>query len=384
MKLQNFQSLLKSNRPLLFALLLSLISHLLLLSHEFFSLPAIEGNQKIVIVELAKPTPPPQQKTLPTPQQTPPEPSPIQNTEQVSPENPPVAEDTATPTPETPTETNNPETESATVTPENVTQEVTPPQNPPPMPEQPVPPSNDPQPELNNELPIPQPYAFVKTEFEVKRGSDKSAAGKSTITFSINNGAYLLENVTEPVGLVSLFFDQLHEKSEGIISGEGIKPNYYSRKYGNDPDKEQQANFAWSDKVVELVNKKGRKIEPLEIGTQDFLSFMYQFMFSPPLNNMQISMTNGKKLKKYSYSFEGEEVISTKFGELNTLHLVRQGEAEDKTELWLAIDYKYIPVKIRRTEKDGTIIEQTVTRIFTDSTLESDTKLDQPNPQVAH
>ena len=71
---------------------------------------------------------------------------------------------------------------------------------------------------------------------------------------------------------------------------------------------------------------------------------------------MQLNITNGKKVGVYDYSFEGEEVISTKMGELNTVHLLRSSaEKEKTTELWLALDYQYVPVKIRETEKDGKV-----------------------------
>jgi hypothetical protein len=78
-------------------------------------------------------------------------------------------------------------------------------------------------------------------------------------------------------------------------------------------------------------------------------------------------MTNGKNLRTYAYSFEGEEMIDTKFSRhLKTVHLVKTGSEEDKTEIWLATDYKYLPIKIRKTEKDGTTVEQIMTNISTD------------------
>jgi len=209
------------------------------------------------------------------------------------------------------------------------------------------------------------PYQYVETEFEVYRGGDASAAGTARITFSIDkNNTYLINSATEAKGLASLFFDPLIQKSEGYVTENGLRPNYYTYKYGN--KKSQMADFAWSDGVLVLHTAKGDKTEKLISDTQDLLSFMYQFMFKPPLESLQISVTNGKNLRTYSYSFEGEEVINTKFNnELKTIHLLKTGSEEDKTEIWFAIDYKYLPVKIRKTEKDGRVIEQIVTNIST-------------------
>lgn len=209
-------------------------------------------------------------------------------------------------------------------------------------------------------------YSHVETEFEVMRGANTSAAGVTKIIFNIDeNKRYSIISTTEAKGLVSLFFGDLIQKSEGTVTENGLKPDFYSYQYGNDEKKSQTANFNWSNGVLHMHTYKGDSTANLVAGTQDFLSFMYQFMFAPALETMQITMTNGKRLRTYIYSFEGEETISTKLGELKTIHLLKGSSDEDKTEIWLAVDYQYLPVKIRKTEKDGTVIEQIVANIRT-------------------
>jgi hypothetical protein len=210
-------------------------------------------------------------------------------------------------------------------------------------------------------------YSHVETEFEVMRGVNTSAAGVTKIVFNIDkNEHYSIISTTEAKGLVSLFFGSLTQKSEGTVTENGLKPDFYSYQYGNDAKKSQTANFDWDDNVVHMHSSKGDTTANLVAGTQDFLSFMYQFMFVPPLDSMQITMTNGKRLRTYNYSFEGEETITTKLGELKTIHLLKGSSDEDKTEIWLAADYQYLPVKIRKTEKDGTVTEQIAANIRTE------------------
>lgn len=217
------------------------------------------------------------------------------------------------------------------------------------------------------------PYTRVEAEFEVKRGSDATAAGISRISFHVDkNKHYTIQSQTEAKGLVSLFFSTLQQKSEGSVTDSGLKPDFYSYQYGNNSKKLQTANFDWSKRLLTLNHAKGETSLPLVTGTQDFLSFMYQFMFVPPLNNLQIIMTNGKKLRTYQYAFEGEETITSKFGELKTIHLAKSSDDEEKTEIWLATDYQYLPVKIRKTEKDGTVIEQLVSKLSTSQIQQQD------------
>jgi hypothetical protein len=155
------------------------------------------------------------------------------------------------------------------------------------------------------------------------------------------------------------------QKSEGTVTDEGLRPDFYSYQYGTSAKKSQTANFDWEKRLLTMRNAKGESSVKLADGTQDFLSFMYQFMFTPPLENLQITMTNGKKLRTYNYTFEGEETIISKFGELKTIHLLKSSDDDEKTEIWLATEYQYLPVKIRKTEKDGTVIEQLISKLST-------------------
>lgn len=210
-------------------------------------------------------------------------------------------------------------------------------------------------------------YPYVQSEFEVTRGEGSSILGNTQMTFLMNtrDNTYQLSSVTEAKGVASLFLSKLEQHSEGSVDEKGLKPYYYAYQYGTNSDKNQYAKLLWENSVIEMTSKKGKKTEKLPEGTQDFLSFMYQFMFTPPLNSMQITMTNGKYLRTYTYSFEGEETISTKLGELKTLHLLKSGDNLEKTEIWLALDYQNIPVKIRKTEKDGSVIEQIIVMLKT-------------------
>jgi len=214
------------------------------------------------------------------------------------------------------------------------------------------------------DIPDKPAYQHVETEFEVLRGS--STAGVTKIVFNIGaDGHYSIISTTQAKGLASLFFGNLIQKSEGSVTEGGLKPDFYAYQYGSDAKKSQTANFDWVNNVLHMHSSRGDSTAKLVAGTQDFLSFMYQFMFMPPLDSMQITMTNGKRLRTYAYSFEGEDTVTTKLGELKTVHLMKSSGDEEKTEVWLASDYQYLPVRIRKTEKDGTVIEQIAADIQT-------------------
>jgi hypothetical protein len=212
----------------------------------------------------------------------------------------------------------------------------------------------------------PQVYNYVEIEFDVIRGGDAAAAGVTHMQYSVqDNNTYELTSVTTAKEGASVLPATLHLKSEGTLSEKGLRPSYYQYQWGNDDKYNQSAILAWSDGVVVMRSAKGEKIEPLVEGTQDALSFMVQFMFSPLAVNNEITIANGQNLRTDTYLFQDQVLLQTKIGELRTAHLLKDGKEEGKTELWLALDYQNLPVKIRKTEIGGSFIEQIATKINT-------------------
>jgi len=217
-----------------------------------------------------------------------------------------------------------------------------------------------------------QAYKYVETEFDVRTDIDanvkSSAAGRAKMVYQLlpNAEYYQIDSLMEPSGIASLFISDLVQKSTGLLTDRGLQPINFLYQYGDKADKTYKATFDWDNVKLKMQTAKGEKQVPLEKGAQDLLSFMYQFMFVPPLNDMQLYITNGKKLSHYEYSFEGEAIIFSKMGNLNTIHIARSNaNNDDKIELWLALDYQYVPVKIRKSEKNGKVYELLVTSLKT-------------------
>ncbi len=210
-------------------------------------------------------------------------------------------------------------------------------------------------------------YQYVETEFDVRTAIDGNAEGKATITYNlIENMQYRIRWLTKGTGIMALIFPELLQTSDGELTKSGLRPDHYLYQFGKKADKSRSASFDWQAKKVNLQTAKDTKVEDLPEGTQDLLSFMYQFMHVPPLQRMQLPIVNGKKLRIYDYSFEGEEQINSALGELKTLHILHGGSnEEEKTELWLAVDFQFVPVKIRKIEDDGSVVEMLVTGIST-------------------
>lgn len=211
------------------------------------------------------------------------------------------------------------------------------------------------------------PPSYVETEFEVKRTG--LGSGKARYRFDlVGENRYRLQSEIQAVGIASLAFSGKRlETSNGSVTEFGLQPDSYRYEISSKPEKFQGAEFDWAQHKLTLTTAKSSETLDLPDGTQDFLSFMYQFMFVPPLDRMQHTLTNGKTLHTIDYLFVSEDEVATKFGNLNTMHIAKSsGDADEKTELWLAVDYRFIPVKILKLAKDGSGYELIATHINTD------------------
>ncbi len=345
-----------SYKPLGIALIFSLALHAFLLGKLDLTLPSLKKEMHLIEARIQMPKAVVKSVEVPKPEET------------VAPAPEPLKELASEANAEAPSEPM-PEPMVETPVPEVVAE-------PPPVEPPPVAQIENSEPETQQQEPQPvdiglvineNAYQYVETDFDVRTKIDGSADGKATITYNLTDGShYQLKWLTAGTGFAALLFPDLLQTSEGLLTKTGLQPVNYLYQFGNKADKTRTANFDWQSKKVVLQTSKGTKTEELPEGTQDLLSFMYQFMYVAPLQTMQISIATGKKLTTYDYSFEGEENINSSLGELKTIHITHNGiDSDEKTELWLAIDYQYVPVKIRKIEKNGNVVEMVATRINT-------------------
>lgn len=190
--------------------------------------------------------------------------------------------------------------------------------------------------------------------------------GEATVHFRRStDGHYRLTSERYATGIAAAFVKARDvEKSEGLITTVGLNPTRFTHQFGKDGNKLHRADFDWTSAKLTLQENAASTVVDLPAGTQDMLSFMYQFMFVPPLTEMQVTVTNGRKLNQYPYRFEGEEEIETALGKVKTLHIAKNSsEGDGKLELWLGVDYHYLPMKIRKIDKDGKVYEQVISTL---------------------
>ena len=172
---------------------------------------------------------------------------------------------------------------------------------------------------------------------------------------------YTLQTSINTIGLVSIFKTfEMNQHSSGTIDSRGLHPDEFSE--GKVSDKGKQvltAKFDWQNK--QLTFSSGDTVA-LPEQTQDMLSFLYQLSQSTltqPVLTMNIS--NGKKLEKYQLAVGQEDYILTRNGKMRTLPLRKiHAPGEEGLEVWLALEYRLLPVKMRQIDRNGEIAGEMV------------------------
>jgi hypothetical protein len=168
------------------------------------------------------------------------------------------------------------------------------------------------------------------------------------------NSHYSLQVSMATTGFVSLFKTfGMNQQSSGTISAQGLRPDEFSEvKITSDGKQTSSAKFDWQNNQVAFSN--GNE-SALPGQTQDILSFLYQFsQVQLEQSTLPMHVSNGRKLESYQFEVGAEEEIQTRLGKLRTLHLVKiHAPGEEGLEIWLGLEYRLLPVKIRQIDRKG-------------------------------
>lgn len=166
--------------------------------------------------------------------------------------------------------------------------------------------------------------------------------------------------------IVAALAGVIHQQSRGVITDEGLRPNRFSIRRGEGTP--ETADFERANNSLLLKGRGNPRTVPLNDGMQDMQSFLFQLAYDAPRlsetdGKLDVLVTNARKVYRYQFRKVGEETIDTKFGKVETIHLVADApNPEDVYEVWLAPAYFYLPVKLKyylgRFQ-----FEQTATRI---------------------
>jgi hypothetical protein len=196
---------------------------------------------------------------------------------------------------------------------------------------------------------IAAPPQRVEIGYEIARNGSVLAEVNQRLEH--DGRSYLIAETWKGKGMLALR-GAASRSSQGAVVADGLRPQKYEDKRpGRDT---AHAEFDPAARTATLLR-------------QDQLSFIWTLAFAPPRDTVTASVSDGKRVTSYTYKAAGRERVKTPAGEFDALRLVKRTDnPQDKaTEVWLAVDRQYIPVRILVIDKDGTRLDQVAVKIST-------------------
>ena len=183
-------------------------------------------------------------------------------------------------------------------------------------------------------------------------------------SFVIGADRYQLHSEGRAQGLIAWFYrGTLVQDSVGTVSAAGLAPSIYREQRG-----ERAPRWASIDAARgEIVFGSGLRREAPP-GVQDRLSAVVQLALlrqSRPAQfergaTIRLPMLGSSSVESVGWRVLGEEPVTTDAGVVRAVRLSRAGTSEDDPaiDVWLALDARIVPVRMRITEPSGRALDQ--------------------------
>jgi hypothetical protein len=202
------------------------------------------------------------------------------------------------------------------------------------------------------------PAARVELAYELSRNG--MVIAEVLYLLEHDGRSYRITETSKGRGILALR-GTIRRTSRGLVSPQGLKPvEFTDERTGRQM---ARAHFDWEAKTVTQQYKAGPRTEPLSPRAHDRLAFIFDFAFAPSrAAAVEFDLADGRGVSHHVYSPGGQERISTRIGEFQALKFVR-AKGTERTEIWLANELSYLPLKILVLDENGTRFEQVATKI---------------------
>ncbi|QDQ26474.1 DUF3108 domain-containing protein [Chitinimonas arctica] len=170
--------------------------------------------------------------------------------------------------------------------------------------------------------------------------------GEATQRWSLEKDHYQLETEIAPI-----FGPRIRYVSSGTVGEAGIKPAEYAEFRGGSTPR-QQARFDWTSKQVSYGNPESPQSAKLEAGAQELNTLPFQLSWLGTKNTATMQIMTGRKLRQDRFAMSDGGTLKL-MGKSTPVRVWRTPDAEEGTEIWLAVEFGNLPVKIIRHDDKG-------------------------------
>jgi Protein of unknown function (DUF3108) len=155
--------------------------------------------------------------------------------------------------------------------------------------------------------------------------------------------------------------------SEGVITAQGLVPHRYDQETKIAFSAVQHATVQMEADSVKLAN--GRRVvarwPDLQDSASQFIQLSWRLSTQPELGQVGrtivMPLALPGRLSRSVYDITEQELLSTSFGKVPVLHLVPRPDSvapgDLAVEMWLAPQYRYLPMKLRIRQDAQTYVD---------------------------
>lgn len=200
----------------------------------------------------------------------------------------------------------------------------------------------------------------AQLRFLIFKGKDFQV-GEAKHRLELDGDRYTLKVSMSTTGIVSLFkvYDS-EQVSTGTLDAQGLRPDSFTENKRTGKGKESfGVKFNWAEHQLEFSS--GSNVA-LPAHTQDLMSALYQVsQLNLSQGKVVVPVTNGRRLEKYEFEVGAEQPLPSRLGVLRALPLRKiRAEGGEGLEIWLALEYRLLPIKFTQTDRAGQISAEMV------------------------
>lgn len=228
-------------------------------------------------------------------------------------------------------------------------------------------------------FPVPEPATYtVKTPESVKiemalvrtKPDTRQSYGVGSIQWIVEGEKYNM-SIEAGLDLLITSINLYKLSSEGRVDKFGIMPDLSTEMRRTRAA--TATHFHHDDKTISF--SASSKTVAMQDAAQDKASFLMHLASIGYADEKQfyagreieIQVAEERDATVFQFLVVGKEEINIKLGKISAWHLLRAprpGSYNSQLDIWLAPEFGWYPVQIRNTESNGTITEQTATKVM--------------------
>ena len=162
----------------------------------------------------------------------------------------------------------------------------------------------------------------------------------------------------------AFLFGKRSQTSAGQMGATGLLPT----RFGDQFRQEQAAHFDRAKGL--LIYSANTPSQAIEEGAQDRVSLFVQLAAAMAGTSdlrslgqtLSFQVVSAKQAEVWTFAVQGNEIIATPLGDLDSLkvHRVPRNEYDQKIDMWLSPAHGYLPARLRITQANGDVIDETL------------------------